>query len=289
MFATCRTHYADVLLARGQWHEAEETLTAACRDLAAFRRKAADGPIRLAELRRRQRRVPEALALLAEAEGHPFVPVVRGLLALDRGEPEPAAEEAERFLRRVGDRDPFARVPALELLVRARLALDDPAAADVAAHELEAIAARVETAPLRAAALAARGLVAAATDPAAARAALEDAVHLYDASGARWDAAQARMALADVLRALGRHAEAAQFEAVAVDPAPDTRGLLTAREQEVLQLVARGRSNDEIARQLVLSVRTVERHVENVYAKIGVSGRTARAAATAWALARGLG
>ena len=56
----------------------------------------------------------------------------------------------------------------------------------------------------------------------------------------------------------------------------------------MLRLVAKGLSNDAIARELVLSVRTVERHVENVYGKIGVSGRTARAAATAWAFAHGL-
>jgi DNA-binding NarL/FixJ family response regulator len=66
------------------------------------------------------------------------------------------------------------------------------------------------------------------------------------------------------------------------------RPLLTAREREVLRLVAAGRSNDSIATELVLSVRTVERHVENIYAKIDVSGRTARAAATAWAIAHGV-
>jgi len=56
----------------------------------------------------------------------------------------------------------------------------------------------------------------------------------------------------------------------------------------VLRLVAHGRSNGEIARELVLSVRTVERHVANIYLKIGASGRTARAVATAWAHAHGV-
>jgi DNA-binding NarL/FixJ family response regulator len=70
-----------------------------------------------------------------------------------------------------------------------------------------------------------------------------------------------------------------------VDPEID---LLTPREREVLRLLAAGRPNAGIASQLVLSVRTVERHVENIYAKIGVSGRTARAAATAWAHTHGL-
>ena len=56
----------------------------------------------------------------------------------------------------------------------------------------------------------------------------------------------------------------------------------------MLALLAEGRSNEEIAAALVVSVRTVESHVANLYAKIGVSGRSARAAATAFALSRGL-
>jgi RNA polymerase sigma factor (sigma-70 family) len=58
-------------------------------------------------------------------------------------------------------------------------------------------------------------------------------------------------------------------------------GELSEREQEVLELVADGLSNEEIAERLVLSVRTVERHLSNIYAKLGVSGKAARAAAAA--------
>lgn len=57
---------------------------------------------------------------------------------------------------------------------------------------------------------------------------------------------------------------------------------LTVREAEVLGLVAEGRTNSEIARQLSVSPGTVKRHLENVYAKLGVHSRTA-AAAVAWA------
>ncbi len=60
---------------------------------------------------------------------------------------------------------------------------------------------------------------------------------------------------------------------------------LTEREVEVLRLVAGGGTNNEIADELVLSVRTVERHIGNIYAKIGARGR---ADATAYALTRGL-
>ena len=56
---------------------------------------------------------------------------------------------------------------------------------------------------------------------------------------------------------------------------------LSAREREVMRLVAEGLSNEQIAERLVLSVRTVERHLSNVYAKLRVSGKAARAAAAA--------
>lgn len=56
-------------------------------------------------------------------------------------------------------------------------------------------------------------------------------------------------------------------------PPPTTRGGLTPREAEVLALVARGHSNQEIADALVLSIRTVHRHVENVYGRLGIRNR----------------
>jgi pimeloyl-ACP methyl ester carboxylesterase len=58
-------------------------------------------------------------------------------------------------------------------------------------------------------------------------------------------------------------------------------GALSEREREILELVAAGRSNAEIAETLVLSVRTVERHLSNAYLKLGISGRAARASAVA--------
>jgi pimeloyl-ACP methyl ester carboxylesterase/DNA-binding CsgD family transcriptional regulator len=64
-------------------------------------------------------------------------------------------------------------------------------------------------------------------------------------------------------------------------PAPSEDWDLSPREEQILELVAEGRSNEEIADALVLSVRTVERHLSNSYAKLRVSGKAARAAAAA--------
>jgi len=51
-------------------------------------------------------------------------------------------------------------------------------------------------------------------------------------------------------------------------------GHLTSRQREVLALVARGKTNKEIAEELVLSLRTVERHIADIYTKIGVRHRS---------------
>lgn len=67
----------------------------------------------------------------------------------------------------------------------------------------------------------------------------------------------------------------------AEDEGAHALGSLSDREAEVLRLVARGLDNHEIAGELVLSVRTVERHLQNVYLKLGVSGPNARTAAVA--------
>jgi ATP/maltotriose-dependent transcriptional regulator MalT len=301
LFAHCRTLYGEVLLWQGAWSEAERMLLAVCRDLGAARVKAAGGLVRLAELRRRQGRPDAARALLEQADGHALVPVVRAALALDAGDAVAAAAEAERFLRRLGDRDRFQRVPALELVVEAQRALGGADAAERAAAELADIAAATPTGPLRAAALLARGRLDVDVAPKRARTALEDAADLYDRSGLRYDASRARLELARALGAAG-HAQAAarasararadlaRLGADTAEPGrAHDRDALTGRERDVLRLLARGRSNVEIASELVVSVRTVESHVAGVYRKIGVGGRTARAAATAYALAHGLG
>ncbi len=72
---------------------------------------------------------------------------------------------------------------------------------------------------------------------------------------------------------------------VRVEVAPEEDAGLTGRELEILSLLARGFSNREMADQLVLSPRTIERHLENLYRKTGARNR---AEATAYAYTRGL-
>jgi pimeloyl-ACP methyl ester carboxylesterase/DNA-binding CsgD family transcriptional regulator len=74
-------------------------------------------------------------------------------------------------------------------------------------------------------------------------------------------------------------AELAAFVGPGVKAGGAQLGELSSREMHVLELVADGLSNEQIAARLYLSVRTVERHLSNIYAKLGVSGKPARAAA----------
>ena len=284
-----------MLLWHGDWEPAERELTAAVQELGAIGPgRSVDALARLAELRRRQGRTREAAELLAQATPHRSHALVEGLIALDRCDVAVASAAAARFLRRIGEADRFERVAGLELMVRAAVSGGDLEAARGAAGELAAISVATPTAPLRAAAMLAEGRVAAARGDAEAVALLEDAADLFDAAGGRYEAALARLELAAMERVAREVARAPRTEARARDVLrelgarlPEPAGGLSPREAEVLRLVALGRSNDEIARELV-NTRTVERHVANAYAKIGASGRTARAVATAWAHAHGI-
>ena len=111
-----------------------------------------------------------------------------------------------------------------------------------------------------------------------------------------YDAARARVDIARVCRAVGDdegselelQAARATFEQLGAEPDLTSldshrrtkQSLLTDRELEVLRLVAAGRSNREIAAELVISPHTVSRHVQNIFLKLGLSSR---AAATAYA------
>jgi DNA-binding NarL/FixJ family response regulator len=124
------------------------------------------------------------------------------------------------------------------------------------------------------------------------------AVDAFETLGHVFERARSQARLASVLIAAGRTAEAAELTGAASAVARDLRAEpllrelrtlgapagrpeatrrdepLTAREQEVLALVAQGRSNREIAGQLFISAKTVSVHVSNMLAKLGAAGRT---------------
>jgi DNA-binding CsgD family transcriptional regulator len=294
--SVCRTHYANVLVLRGEWERAETELSEAAAALVTRPGEAAGTLAGLAELRRRQGRLEEAAALLAEAEHHPHALLVGGAIALDRGDLEGAVDAASRYLRLVGEG--IERAPALELLAEAHGRRGDAHESGSAAHELRLIAERAETDPLIGATRQAEGFAAlAAGDPKTARVAFEDAVELLGRARLPFEVARARLELAGTLRALGRDDAAARelerarasFEvlgaageerrvAALLAERPDGRGPLSPREGEVLGLVAQGKTNAEIARVLVLSEHTVHRHVANILTKLGVSSRAAAVA-----------
>ncbi|MFZ5792542.1 MAG: LuxR C-terminal-related transcriptional regulator [Pseudomonadota bacterium] len=321
MFALCRAHYAGVLIWRGAWAEAEAVLEEAIGELErTHRAQAAEALVTLAELRCRQGRLDEAAALFARAEANPFQMLAgslcllgRAALALERGDAEAALDLAGRFLRAIPMDDRLERAAGLELLVRAHAAVGNSRKADEALQELRVVAAIVATGPMLAAVRFAEGLVAAAADPAAAKPCFEDAIELWTHGGAPFEAACARIELARTLFRLGRRAAALEevraaaqslhaigamraarrAEALAHEleraggpaSATDVSCWLSSREIEVLQLVAQGLTNKQIAARLCRSEHTVHRHVANILTKLDLPSR---AAAVSYAAKRGL-
>jgi DNA-binding CsgD family transcriptional regulator len=295
LLPVCRTHYGTVLVLRGEWARAEAELSEGAAGFAARPALAADALARLADLRWRQGRTQEATALLAQAEHHPLAVLCNAAIALERGDAADAVDGAARYLRQIGA-GATERAPGLELLVAAHAQAGRPQDAAAAARELRAIADAAATAPLLGAARQAEGrLRLAERDPDGAREAFEDAVELLGGAGLPFETAWARVDLAGALWALGR-GEAAGRELerarlgfaelgaaggerrVAALQARRGAGGLSAREHEVLHLVAKGQTNAEIAAALVLSEHTVHRHVANILAKFGCSSRTAAVA-----------
>ena len=318
LFTPCRTHYASVLMWRGEWDEAEQQLTAACSEYATFRPPmAGESIVRLAELRWRQGRWAEAADLFRQVEHEGIAQPGRAELALSTGDAKAAVDYAERYLRQLPAEDRMERAIGLELMVRSLAAIGSFEAALEPLAELRRIAQHTTMKPLLASAAFASGALASEQgDYEGARKCFEDAVDLYERVSAPFDSARARMALARALSSLERQADSGREATLALqtfrqvgaakeaeiaatflrslggaitlqEPAENPAGL-SSREVEVLELIAAGRSNQEIASGLFLSVRTVERHISTIYEKIGAHGKAARAAATAYALNHGL-
>jgi ATP/maltotriose-dependent transcriptional regulator MalT len=193
--------------------------------------------------------------------------------------------------------DPLKRAALLPAHVEIALDAGELDEADAACRELEELAGRYDSAMLAAMVAYSRGAVSLAQGNAhAALVALREAQRTWLEVDAPYEVARTRALLARACSELG-DAEAARLELEAacaifrqLGAAPDLARVepqaggdahgLSGREVEVLRLVAAGKSNREIAAELVISEHTVARHVQNIYRKLDLSSR---AAATAFA------
>ena len=187
----------------------------------------------------------------------------------------------------------------LAAYVEILLAKNDVPAARSAADELSGIAAKLDAPMLHATAAHATGAVLLADgEPRTALATLRSAWGVWRKLEAPYEAARVRVLVGLACRAIGdddtaeMELDAARWVFQQLGAAPDlarveelsraeaarSAGGLTAREIQVLALVAKGETNKAIAAELVLSERTVERHVSNIFNKLGVSSRAAATA-----------
>jgi DNA-binding NarL/FixJ family response regulator len=297
---TCRAHRAEILLVQGAWQKAMDEIRRANRH-ETLARDTASVCYQRGELLRLRGDFEAAEEAYREASKHGREPHPGlALLRLAQGKGETAAAAIGQVLS--ATRDPLARARYLPAAVEIRIAVGDHDGAVTAARDLAEIAAATQSEIVDAMAAHARGAVHLAAG--AAREALQPlraAFATWQHVGAPYIAARIRVAIAGALQALGddegaeleRDAARAVFEELGAVPdlariearsaaraGAESRFGLTARELEVLRLIARGHTNAAIARELFVSVKTVDRHVSNIFDKLDVP---TRAAATAFA------
>lgn len=300
-FATCRTLYGSMLTATGRWAQAEhELLTAVATFEGGYRAMRGDALVELAELRVRQGRLEEAQELLRGHEDHPKAWAPLAALFLAQGRPRLALSTLERQLRLLHP-DSLEAGPLLAMLNRALVELGELDRAAQVAERLADIGRRSETVAVVALAECCTARVAAARgeDPVPR---LEATLTLFSKANLPFELAEIRLTLARCLAESAHEVAVTEaslamraFEEMGatrhVDDAasllrtlgaprigPKGRGPLTQREQEVLGLLGRGLTNQQIAKRLVISRRTAEHHVANVLAKLGLATRAEAAA-----------
>ena len=295
----CQVHRAHILQLRGDWPSA----LAIVEDVAVTQAERADsqaiGPAyyRLAELHRLRGDYRRAEEAYRQASRFGFAPEPGWIvMRLAQGYAEAAAATISRALDEA--HEPTARSRLLPAYVEIMLGVGELDAANEGAAELARLAAHQAVPYLFACAALARGAVLLASGAAhEALAALHEACASWQELEAPYEGARTRELRGLAYRALGDGERASlELDAAAwayrqLGATPDLARVeqpatarsskgLSARELEVLQLLASGRTNRAIATRLVLSEKTVARHVSNIFTKLDVSSR---AAATAYA------
>jgi tetratricopeptide (TPR) repeat protein len=317
LFSSCRTNYASVLLWKGEWEAAEQELLLASKELEQLRPAQISMCLaQLAELRRRQGRWKEVNELLQQAQIPITKLIISAAFAYDQGDYETAAEMAQRYIRQIPNKEKTRKLPAIELLIRTCCKQQKTDEAVNLLEELKEISGMVNTSPVKASVLSATGLVREACgDTMAARENFEDAIDIYDAVDAPFESAVTRILLSEALIQMQQYRNAESelnvalgaFEKMGAKKCLEKAKQLlktvhrqhaleqkheapefTGRELEILRLLAEGKNNGEIAQQLFLSIRTIEKHLTNLYLKMGVSGKSARAFAASFAVKRRL-
>jgi DNA-binding CsgD family transcriptional regulator len=292
----CHVHRAEIMQLKGEWSEAlEEAACAARRAENTNHREALGGAAYVqGEVHRLRGAHAAAEEAYRKASGYGREPYPGlALLRVEQGRVDAALTAIRRVLGAATA--VFDRVQLLPAYAEILLVAGDVEGARAACDELAQIAASYEVGVLGAVVAQTQGAVSlAAGDPSGALVALRHAWRVWDEAQAPYEAARARALMGAACRELGdEDAAALELDAArrAFAELGATRDLarldgddvshgLTARELEVLRLVAAGHTNKAIAAELVLSERTVDRHVSNIFAKLRVSSRSA---ATAYA------
>lgn len=298
----CLVHRAEILQLHGAWPEAMDQVQRAYERLSQPTAQPAVGAAfyQRAELHRLRGEFAKAEKAYRQANQAGREPQP-GLALLRLAQAQVGAAVAA--IRRVVDetQDRVTRSKLLAAHVEIMLAAGDVQAARVAADELSEIAAELDAAFLYALSAYSTGAVLFREgDTRGACDALRHAWMAWQELAAPYEAARVRVLLGLACRELGdedtaeMELDAARCVFEQLGAAPDltrvnrlspkapsrSAGGLTARESEVLGLVAAGKTNRAIAAELFISEKTVARHVSNIFTKLGVSSR---AAATAYA------